>query len=229
MLLDLDHCPVAQAIGIIAPFADHAIKCATAGGKPTKRRRTVGCRGRQQQIRPSRGDERFEPLATLKKRPFDQSHAIFAQQVEGDQHCRGFARQPRDAALGGMEPHLQRIEVEPLHSLDHQLAIKGEAVGYQSRNHRHHFGKIAPEWLPRFRHSATPSPSRTAMQRKPSHLGSNCQPASSGNSATRKASIGAGATVTSAISTPVHGRWFFPFRAPTGRPLPRSAVSRPPC
>src|SRR5690348_11892831 len=53
-------------------------------------------------------------------------------------------------------------------------------------------GKYRASGLPDFDVSVTSSPSRRARQRKPSHLGSNCQPLPAGSSAARSASIGAG-------------------------------------
>ena len=136
--------------------------------------------------------EALERCAALGERRVEQSCACLrAQAVEQDQLRRRLGGELADPALGRMEAHLQRVE--------RQLAPTGMASSPSrtkrsagsARNALDHFGEIArraacPLWT-----AARPSsPSRKTRQRKPSHLGSNCQPCSSGSDSTSLASIG---------------------------------------
>ena len=92
-----------------------------------------------------------------------------------------------------MQAQLQRVERQRVADRDDQLAVEQELLRLQlPRASRRLRGNSAPSGLPDLDVSVTSSPSRRARQRKPSHLGSNCQPSPSGSSAASNASIGAG-------------------------------------
>ena len=49
--------------------------------------------------------------------------AVPEEDVEADVLRRNLAGEPLDAAVGGVEPHLKRVEVEPAVPLDHDLTV----------------------------------------------------------------------------------------------------------
>ncbi len=102
------------------------------------------------------------------------------------------AGQLADAALGRMKAELQRVERQRVADRDDQLAVEQEVPFlYRQQHRRPPRGSSGASGLPDFEVSVTSSPRRRARQRKPSHLGSNCQPSPSGSSAASSASIGA--------------------------------------
>ena len=136
--------------------------------------------------------ERFCAARRAARRSSDLAAEL--EQVERHQLGRGFRRQLADAAFGRMQPQLQRLERQRVADRDDQLAVEQEAASPSAREaSRRLRGNSAPSGLPDLDVSVTSSPSRRARQRKPSHLGSYCQPSPSGSSAASSASIGASA------------------------------------
>ena len=87
---------------------------------------------------------------------------------------------PVDPAFGRMQAHLQRVEGEPAIDGDDQFAIQHKCLRREGAQIFQHFGKKRDSDLPDLALISTSPPARNARQRKPSHLGSNCQPASCG-------------------------------------------------
>ena len=82
-----------------------------------------------------------------------------------------------DPAFGRVEPQLQRVEGQAVADRDDQLAVeRGSASAFSGRASRPLRGNSGRAACPTWRSAATSSPSRRARQRKPSHLGSYCQP-----------------------------------------------------
>jgi hypothetical protein len=95
--------------------------------------------------------EGFQQSTTLLKGPVDGDRAVRRRQnVKDDKSCRSVGGKFSDAALGGMQPHLQSIEIEPPVDLDDQLTVEDEPLCDKRGQHCHHFWKISTEWLARF-------------------------------------------------------------------------------
>ena len=67
---------------------------------------------------------RSSSRAPLLERPLVHRLAVPEQHVEGDELGRDLGRQLADAALGRMEAHLHRVEVERAVARDHDLAVE---------------------------------------------------------------------------------------------------------
>ena len=67
--------------------------------------------------------------------------ALPEQDVEGDELRRDLRRQPADAALGRVEAHLHRVEVEATAALDHDLAVE-RGVGREQVAERAELGEV---------------------------------------------------------------------------------------
>ena len=90
-------------------------------------------------------------MTTLLKGPVNGDRAIRRRQnVKDDKSCRNVGGKPSDAALGGMQPHLQSIESEPPVDLDDQLTVEDEPLRGKRGQHCHDFWKVSTERLARF-------------------------------------------------------------------------------
>lgn len=123
MLLHLQH-PVARAgkVRQSEALADHTVE---AGGfeppQPLLRGVRVAGRGRDAEA----AGEALEGGAALLERAQVHRLASPEQDVEGDEFGRQLGREPADAALGGVQAELHRVEVEPALTRDHHLTVEG--------------------------------------------------------------------------------------------------------
>jgi len=67
----------------------------------------------------------LDPLSTLLERKLVDRLAVPQEEVEGDEVGRHLAGELLDAALGGMEAHLERVEIERTVALDDDFAVDG--------------------------------------------------------------------------------------------------------
>src|SRR5688572_5079787 len=89
-----------------------------------------------------------------------------------------------------MQTHLQRIEGKRAINGDDQFAIQHKCLRRDGTQISSTSGKKRDSDLPDLALISTSPPARNARHRKPSHLGSNCQPTFFGSSVTSLASIG---------------------------------------
>ncbi len=73
------------------------------------------------------------------------------EHVEQHQLRGRFLRQPAHATFGGMQAHLQRLEIERIGQRNDELAIDREALFLHPREHFQHLGEEAAERLARSR------------------------------------------------------------------------------
>ena len=85
--------------------------------------------------------------AALLDRPFVHRLPVPEEQVEGDEDRRDLRRQLADAALGRMQPHLHRVEVELAVAGDDDLAVE-RGAGRQQLAERAQLGEVAEERPP---------------------------------------------------------------------------------
>ena len=88
---------------------------------------------------------------------------------------RDLGRQLVDAALGRMEPHLHRVEVEHAVALDHDLAVERGVRRQQLRRAAAAPGSSAAAAARSATRARSSPPSFSSTPRKPSHFGSYCQ------------------------------------------------------
>ena len=86
----------------------------------------------------------LEELAPLLERLLVHRLALPEQHVEGDELGRDLGGEPVDAALGRVEPHLHRVEVEDAVARDHDLAVE-RGVGRQQLAERPQLGEVAQQ------------------------------------------------------------------------------------
>ena len=93
------------------------------------------------------------------------------------------------SALGGVQAHLHRVEVEDTVAGDHDLAVE-RGVGRQQIAERPQLGEVAQERPLVARPERKLAAVVLEHPRKPSHFGSYCHPSPEGSSRTSSASIG---------------------------------------
>ena len=91
--------------------------------------------------------------APLLERALVDGLAVPEQQVEGDEDRRDLGRELADAALGRVQPHLHRVEVEHAVAGDHDLAVE-RGVGREQVAERRQLGEVAQQ------RAAVPRPER---------------------------------------------------------------------
>ena len=109
--------------------------------------------------------EPLESLPALAERRIDQRLAGEREQVERHQLGGRFGGELADAALGRMEPKLERFERKHVTGRDDQLAVEEELAFFHRAKHLHHLGEIAAERLARLggqRDFISVTPSQTA-------------------------------------------------------------------
>ena len=152
--LDLEHRALAGEVGAVAPLGDDAVQRAARAVQPALGLLAVRGAGRELQAvgLPRRLVEAFQCRAALDQRVLDQAVAGGVEQhVEQDEDRRRFDGELLDAAFGGVNAHLQRLEGERVANGNRQLAVNDEPARLEAHQHGHDFGKIAPERLARFR------------------------------------------------------------------------------
>ena len=105
-------------------------------------------------------------------------------------HCWLRGTQLAHSCLRWMQAQLQPVEAEVAINGDEQLTVESKLGLGQLGDGRTMSGKKRLSDLPDLALSSTIRPLRKTRQRKPSHLGSNCQPSSRGSASTRRASMG---------------------------------------
>jgi hypothetical protein len=119
--LDLDD-RLARAghVGQLKALRDHAVEPRDIETlEPVLRDVRIAGRGRDVIRKP------LDVLSPLLEGPVVHRLAVPKKHVEADERRRHLSRQLANAALGGMEAHLQRVEVERAAPLDHDLAVDG--------------------------------------------------------------------------------------------------------
>ena len=117
--LDLHHrLAGAGKIGQVEALGDHAVEPDRVEAVEPP----LGCAGVARRRR-DRERQLLERCSPLLERLLVDRLALPEQDVEGDELRRDLGGEPADAALGRVEPHLHRVEVEPSAALDHDLAV----------------------------------------------------------------------------------------------------------
>ncbi len=106
-----------------------------------------------------------------------------------------------DAALGRVEPHLHRVEVERRRRARSRSRRRARSAAAAARRAAAARGSSAAAAVPLRDQSASSPPTFSSTPRKPSHFGSYCQPSPSGSSWTSSASIGGNGTSSAASAT----------------------------
>src|SRR5581483_4699192 len=102
-------------------------------------------RGRQVQRRRGGRKERFEPLPAIRERRLAQILISFGEQIEEDDRRRSSLREQLDARRGGMNPLLQRVELERAVLYDDDLAVEHAARRQLRAQRVDQLGKVAVE------------------------------------------------------------------------------------
>ena len=123
------------------PLRDHAVEPGRLEAvEPGGRGRELGRRRRDPEALAA-----VEQLrAPLLERPLVHRLAVPEQQVEGDEDRRDLGGEPADAALGRVQPHLHRVEVEHAVARDHDLAVE-RGVGREQLAERPQLGEVAQQ------------------------------------------------------------------------------------
>jgi hypothetical protein len=80
----------------------------------------------------------------LPERRCQQRLPGFAQQaIEDNEGCRRLDGEPGDAALGGVQPHLQRVEGEAALDRNDEFAVEHKGLGGEGPQVCKHLGKEA--------------------------------------------------------------------------------------
>src|SRR5690349_1068378 len=90
-------------------------------------------------------EQLLEMRAPLAEWPPAQVLTLRGQQIERDEGRRRFLRELLDARRRRMQPHLQRIEVEPPRGGDDDLAVDDRAVGNARGERLVQLGEVAVE------------------------------------------------------------------------------------
>ena len=117
------HDAVARAgeVREVAALRDHAVEADRLEAvEPAERLVAIARRGGE--LEPLRAP--LEPRAALRERLVPRLDALPHEDVERDEACGDLRGQPVHAALGGMQPHLHRVEVEDAVALDDDLAVE---------------------------------------------------------------------------------------------------------
>ena len=192
----------------VEPLGDDAVEPERPRARRASRARRPGRRvGRREceaLARPARA-RRAAPRAAAASTGF----ALPEEHVEGDEPRRDLRGELVDAALGRVQPHLHRVEVERAVAVDHDLAVE-RGAGRQQVAERAQLREVAQERPSVPGPEASSPPAFSSTPRKPSHFGSYCQPSPSGSSRTSSASIGGNGTIgielgRDAPAAPAHG------------------------
>src|SRR5438270_11383971 len=127
LLFDFDHRPLARAVVLVGALGDHAVERAAAALEPAERDVAVAGHWRQLETWRHVGTkETLQLLAASRERFGGEILAVELEKVEHHQLRRSFVRQLAHAALGRMQPQLQRLERQNIGDGDDQLAVEQE-------------------------------------------------------------------------------------------------------
>jgi len=147
-VLDLDHRALARLVEAALRLRDHAVEPgAFEARKPLGRDLDVAGHRRQMHRRNERSERVLEQPPALRLRYLPQIAAVDREQVERDEGSRRFLRQLVDAGGRGVQPKLQRVEVEPLRRRDDNLAVDDQAWRQLVEHGAMHFREIPIERL----------------------------------------------------------------------------------
>jgi hypothetical protein len=123
-VLHLQHGALARLIGTVRRLGDHPIETgALELLEPPDRGRPVSRHGGQVEGWPRAGQQDFEAGAALALRRLHQALTIGGEQVERHERRGRLLRQLRHPRGRGMQPELERIEIEPVRRGDHDFPV----------------------------------------------------------------------------------------------------------
>ena len=136
-----DRLPGARPVRVVEPLRDHAVEAGGLEGVEP-----LGCRFRVERAggEPEALRELLQLSSALLQGELVQRLALPEENVERDELGRDLLRQPVDSALGRVEPHLHRVEVEDAVPSDHDLAVE-RGVGREQVAQRAELREVAKQ------------------------------------------------------------------------------------
>ncbi len=120
-----DHRALARLVDTVLRFRHHAIKTRAFEPREPVRGRFGVARHRRQIDRWCHpAEKRFEPGPPLAQRRRAKVVSAVGEQIECDERCGRCGRKLGDARCRGMQPHLQRVEIEAMRRGDDDLAVE---------------------------------------------------------------------------------------------------------
>ena len=117
-------------VGTVSWFGDHAVQAgALEPVEPLQRGPPVPRHWGEVYRRADICDHLLQECPALALRGLHPAPPAGRQQVKADERCRRLLRELRHPRRGRMEPHLQRIEIEPMGRRDHDLSVDHTALG----------------------------------------------------------------------------------------------------
>ena len=130
LVLDLDHRPLALAVGVVEALGDDAVEArALEALEPLSGKLSISGRRGEVDRRTDRSQRPLEHLAALAQRCRPQVLVVEGEEVEGHERRWRLRREAPHARLGGMDALLQGVEVEPVGAGDHDLPVHDAARG----------------------------------------------------------------------------------------------------
>ncbi len=148
VMFHLQHRALSRLVGTGRRLCHDAVKAGPLEAiEPVKRLPLIGRRGRQVERRRGTREERDQPLASLREGQRAQVLSLRSENIKCNERGRRRDGEHPDAAGGGMQAKLQRLEVEAVRRHDDNLAVHHRAYAKLRNERIDQLGEVTSEIL----------------------------------------------------------------------------------